>query len=76
VTCSHFPFLQAADKLEARAKRFGADDKVTQSIGRKRVAQAEEVDEEELEKRKRGGERFGVPVRFFFFGSVLLHIRI
>ncbi len=57
---------QDADALAARAARFGIQDPSAEpanSNGRKRAAPpSEPVDEEELARRKKRAERFGIPL--------------
>lgn len=51
-------------KLNARAERFGIDASAEskKQPARKRGAPAEPVDPEELERRKKRAERFGLPL--------------
>lgn len=67
VVYSDARLLQNPEKLQARAARFGTG--VPAVNGKKRPA-GEAVDAEELERRKKRAERFGLPVRYNWFCAI------
>ncbi|KAA1473880.1 hypothetical protein DENSPDRAFT_301423 [Dentipellis sp. KUC8613] len=63
-------FCQDPDKLKARAQRFGITTSAPHkpavvAMGQKRAAPPEPVDEEELARRKKRAERFGISLSLF-----------
>lgn len=73
--CVHTDILKDAEKLKARAARFGAPQPA--AAGQKRSAPTENIDPEEAERRRKRAERFGTSdvVRIFDWGcGIAVHL--